>query len=95
LGELVYVARAESAPYSNHDWVWRPFGIVVPFRMALVGVIEVAAWDVTIGTEPELLFSPPPPPPPPPQPIRRDTTSRHAILLTEASILKLQGWNQT
>jgi hypothetical protein len=64
LGELVNVVRAESVPYSNHDWVGMPFGIAVPFRLALVGVIEVAARVVTIGVEPELLVPPPPPSPP-------------------------------
>jgi len=66
LGELVYVVREESVPYSNHDWAWRPFGIADPFRMALVGVIEVAARVVTIGVEPDPLVAPPPLPPPQP-----------------------------
>jgi hypothetical protein len=81
MGAVVYVARAESVPYSNQDWVCRPFGITVPFRMALFGDIEVAASVVTIGDEPEPLVSPPPPPPPP-QPMRNMARRRKESFFT-------------
>ena len=49
LGVEVKVARVGLVPHSNHAVVANPFGFVLPFNVAPVVVIEVAAFVVTVG----------------------------------------------
>ena len=39
-----------SAPHSNQTFVSEPFGLTLPFKVALVDVIEVDADVTTVGT---------------------------------------------